>query len=85
MFPQTAKLSRLPDLGQLDPGEEGVGRQLLHLEEKMNLGPFKVICEKGVVVLAEEKDECCLISVAIPRLSCLCAHRKLPCSIRVQK
>lgn len=82
MLPQTAKPSSLPDLGQVDPGEEGVDRQLLHLEEKMNLGPFRVSCEKGMV---EEGDECCLVSIAIPCLSCLCAHRKLPCSIRAQK
>ncbi|XP_033375565.1 uncharacterized protein LOC117245492 isoform X2 [Parus major] len=42
MLHQTAKPNNnLSDLGQLDPGEEGVGRQLLHPEEKMNLGPFK--------------------------------------------
>lgn len=53
MLQQTAKPSSLPDLVQLDPGGEGVDRQLLHPEEKMNLGPFKVICEEGMVVLAE--------------------------------
>lgn len=62
MLQQTAK-PNLPDLGQLDPGEEGVDRQLLPPEERMNLGAFKVICEKGIVVLAEEGDEWCLISV----------------------
>lgn len=72
MFHQTAKPRSLPDLGQLDPGEEGVDRQLLHLEETMNLSPFKVICEKGVVVLSEEGDECCLISVA--SLCIVCVH-----------
>lgn len=64
MLQQTAKSSSLPDRGELDPGEEGADRQLLLPKEKMNLGPFKVICKKGVVVLGEEGDECYLISVA---------------------
>lgn len=71
MFQQTAKPSSLPDLGKLDPGEEDVDRQLLHPEERMNLGPFKVICEGRVVVLGEEGDECCFISAGIPHFSCL--------------
>lgn len=74
MLQQTAKANSLPDLGKLDPGEEGVDRQLLHPEERMNLGPFKVICERRVVVLGEEGDECCFISAATPCFSCLYAQ-----------
>lgn len=54
----------------------------------MNLGPFKVICEKGVVVLGEEGDECFLTSVAIEPefLICLvCVHIESSLEIRVQK
>lgn len=65
MLQQTAKPRSLTELGQLDPGEEDVDRQLLQPKEKMNQGPFKVVFDKGVVVLAEEGDECCLIAIAI--------------------